>query len=89
MYLRQSCLLYQRQRFPLYLQQSKEGVIMETVKIPKGEQVYRGMLANNATQAMAMAEFSMTQTGISLALKRHCTKHGLTKIDNRKKELTK
>ena len=59
---------------------------METVKIPKGEQVYTWMLDNNATQAMAMAEFNMTQTGISLALKRHCTKHGLTRIDNRKKE---
>ena len=71
----------------LYLQQSPKGVIMEN-KIPKGEQVYTWMIANNATQAMAMAEFEMTQTGISLALKRHCTKHGLSKIDNRKKEMT-
>jgi len=62
---------------------------MENVKITKGEQVYNWMLANNATQAMAMQQFSMTQTGISLALKRHCAKHGLPKIDNRKKEMTK
>jgi len=61
----------------------------QTQKIPKGEQVYIWMKANNATQAMAMAEFGMTQTGISLALKRHCTKHSLSKIDNRKKEMTK
>jgi len=62
---------------------------MESTKITKGEQVYLWMRKMNATQAMAMAEFGMTQTGISLALKRHCTKHGLIKIDNRKKEMTK
>jgi len=61
---------------------------MENVKITKGEQVYNWMLANNATQAMAMQQFGMTQTGISLALKRHCVKHGLIKIDNRKKGIT-
>jgi len=73
----------------LHLQQSTKGVIMGNTKTTKGEQVYSWMLANNATQTMAMAEFSMTQTGISLALKRHCAKHGLPKIDNRKKEMTK
>jgi len=64
---------------------------MENTKIPKGEQVYLWMTSQTpqATQAMAMAQFGMTQTGISLALKRHCTKHGLSKIDNRKKEMSK